>query len=262
MNYTETGEPVVTLKSVDGKYDTIDFIKLKIVVPTVFDGGISFRSFIKDIKHDAKGEYEEQRYVGRPERFIVYKGMNRTINFTLYLVAFSADELTGMWARCNMLNKLVYPIDNSAGSMTAPIVKLTLGDILTDQPGYVTSVSMNLTDMPWDIDSELTNVIELQIVYSIIEKGYITQAQEILFYTGDDLFANNRLNIQFQKAAANVNTQVKNEIAAAKQAGNTEFIQKQYQSIGLPSTSTIKIPPIKLPPFEISRNTPPTLTSV
>lgn len=204
MNYTETGEPVVTLKSIDGKYDTIDFIKLKIVVPTVFDGGISFRSFIKDIKHDAKGEYEEQRYVGRPERFIVYKGMNRTINFTLYLVAFSADELTGMWARCNMLNKLVYPIDNSAGSMTAPIVKLTLGDILTDQPGYVTSVSMNLTDMPWDIDSELTNVIELQIAYNIIEKGYITQAQDSLFLTGDDLFANDRLNTQFQNNIKNI----------------------------------------------------------
>ena len=196
MNYDDTGNPLTNIKNIDGKYDGVDFIKFKIVVPSVYDGGISFRSFIKDIKHDARGEYEEQRYVGRPERFIVYKGMSRNIDFTLYLVAFSADELTGVWARANMLNKLVYPIDNSAGYMTAPIVKLTLGNILTDQPGYVTDISMDLADVPWDIDSELTQVIQLQIKYSIIEKGYITQAQNNLFTTDMDLFANAPLNIQ------------------------------------------------------------------
>lgn len=257
MNYDE-GNPLTNIKDIDGKYADLDFIKLKFVVPEVYPNGISFRAFIKDIKHDAKGDYEEQRYVGRPERFIVYKGMSRSVDFTLYLVAFSADELTGVWARANMLNKLVYPINNSAGSMTAPIVKLTLGNILTDQPGYVTDIAMNLTDMPWDIDSELTQVIELQIKYNIIEKGYITQAQEYLFVEGMDLFANDPL---LKTAITNGKTQVKNALAAAKQTLNTEF-KSQYQSIGLPSTSTIKIPPIKLPPFEISRNTPPTLTNV
>ena len=258
MNYDAQGSPLTNIKDINGTYADLDFIKLKFVVPTVFDGGISFRAFIKDIKHDAKGDYEEQRYVGRPERFIVYKGMSRSVDFTLYLVAFSADELTGVWARANMLNKLVYPIDNSAGSMTAPIIQLTLGNILTNQPGYVTDIAMNLTDMPWDIDSELTQVIELQIKYNIIEKGYITQAQDNLFAEGMDLFANNPL---LNTANTTVNTQMKNGLAAAKQAGNTE-LQNQYQSKGLPSPSTIKIPPIKMPPFEISRNTPPTLTNV
>ena len=258
MNYNE-GTPLTNIKDIDGKYADLDFIKLKFVVPEVYPNGISFRAFIKDIKHDAKGDYEEQRYVGRPERFIVYKGMSRSVDFTLYLVAFSADELTGVWARANMLNKLVYPINNSAGSMTAPIVQLTLGNILTNQPGYVTDIGMNLTDMPWDIDSELTQVIELQIKYNIIEKGYITQAQEYLFLTGDDLFANAPL---YTKATTYTDTLVKNELTAAKQAGNAEFTRNQYQSTELPSISTIKIPSIKLPPFEISRNTPPTLTNV
>jgi len=245
MNYDAQGSPLTNINDINGNYADLDFIKLKFVVPEVYPTGISFRAFIKDIKHDAKGDYEEQRYVGRPERFIVYKGMSRSVDFTLYLVAFSADELTGVWARANMLNKLVYPIDNSAGSMTAPIVQLTLGNILTNQPGYVTDIAMNLTDMPWDIDSELTQVIELQIKYNIIEKGYITQAQDNLFAEGMDLFANDPL---LKTAITNGKTQVKNARAAAKQALNAE-LQNQYQSIQLPSPSTIKIPPIKLPPL-------------
>jgi hypothetical protein len=220
MNYDPTGSPLTNIHDINGNYADLDFIKLKFIVPDVYPDGISFRAFIKDIKHDAKGDYEEQRYVGRPERFIVYKGMSRSVDFTLYLVAFSADELTGVWARANMLNKLVYPINNSAGFMTAPIVKLTVGNILTNQPGYVTDIGMNFTDMPWDIDSELTQVIELQIKYNIIEKGYITQAQENLFAEGMDLFANDPL---LKTAITNGKTLVKNEVAAAKQAGNTEL---------------------------------------
>jgi hypothetical protein len=180
MNYTDDNGTVLgDIASIDGKYTDTDFIKFKIVVPTVFNGGISFRAFIQDIKHNAKGDFEEQRYVGRPERFIVYKGMNRSVTFTMYLVAFSQDELAGMWTRANMLNKLVYPIDTVAGFMVPPIVRITIGDIISDQPGYITDIGMDLKDMPWDIDSEVTNVVELNITFNIIEKNYITQKDTI-----------------------------------------------------------------------------------
>ena len=42
------------------------------------------------------------------------------------------------------------------------------------------------------------------VFYNIIEKGYITQAQDSLFLTGDDLFANDRLNTQFQNNIKNI----------------------------------------------------------
>ena len=192
MNYFDDGKMIITNPSdLDGKYANIDFIKFKIVVPTVFDGGISFRAFIKDIKHNGKGDFEEQRYIGRPERFIVYKGMNRSMTFTMYLVAFGQDELTGMWTRANMLNKLVYPINSVAGYMVPPIIKMTIGNILNDQPGYITDINMNLADFPWDIDGEVTNVVELSITYNILEKNYITQTN-----TSDTglLFANELIN--------------------------------------------------------------------
>lgn len=176
MNYTPNNKILTAITDINGKYDDVDFINFKIVVPDVFDGGINFRAFLKDIKHNAKGEYEEQRYVGRPERFIVYKGMTRSMTFSLYLVAFSEDELSGMWLRANMLNKLVYPISTVAGHMTPPIIKMTIGDIISEQPGYITDISMDFADSPWDVDRELTNVILLNVTFNIIEKNYITQA--------------------------------------------------------------------------------------
>jgi hypothetical protein len=143
MNFTESNKKILYPTDLNGQHDREDFIKFKIIVPNLYPEGIYFRAFIQDFKHDAKGEYEEQRYVGRPERFVVYKGMNRSVSFTLYLVAFSKEELSAVWVRANMLNKLVYPIDSRAGYMTPPLIKMTLGGILEDQPGYVTDISMD-----------------------------------------------------------------------------------------------------------------------
>jgi hypothetical protein len=195
MNFDVAGKTVFTAKLLDGVHDTEDFIKFKIVVPNLYPEGIYFRAFIQDFKHDAKGEYEEQRYVGRPERFVVYKGMNRSVSFTLYLVAFSKEELSAVWVRANMLNKLVYPIDSRAGYMTPPLVKMTLGGVLEDQPGYVTDISMDLADYTWDIDSELTQVVKLNINFNLIEKNFITQ-RNANAVAGTELFANSLITAQ------------------------------------------------------------------
>ena len=220
MNYFDDGKMIITNPSdLDGKYANIDFIKFKIVVPTVFDGGISFRAFIKDIKHNGKGDFEEQRYIGRPERFIVYKGMNRSMTFTMYLVAFGQDELSGIWARANMLNKLIYPIDSVAGYMVPPIIRMTIGNILNDQPGYITDINMNLADFPWDIDSEVTNVVELNITFNIIEKNYITQLQNDITNTNNTgyLFAESPISDALRTSGVQVQNQVNTALASVRE---------------------------------------------
>lgn len=154
-----------------------DYITFKIRVPGVpeLENGIKFRAFIGDFNHSSKGQYEEVRYVGRPERFMTYKGMNRSSTFSMYLVAFSQEELSGMWVRCDMLNKLVFPIKDLGGYMMPPITILTIGNILVDQPGYVENVDMKLADIPWDIDEELPMAIQLTLSFNIIENSFITQ---------------------------------------------------------------------------------------
>lgn len=170
-----------------------DYVKFIVAVPGVPDLelGIKFRAFIGDFNHNAKGQYEEVRYVGRPERFVTYKGMNRSVTFSLFLVAFSEDELSGMWTRANVLNKLMFPIQNANGFMVPPLVKLTVGNVLVNQPGYIENVDMRLqaeAGIPWDIDGELPMAINLNMTFNIIEDSYITQQAD-----SRNLFAINQL---------------------------------------------------------------------
>lgn len=162
-------------KYLDGLNENQDYVKFKIAVPTIFDKGITFRAFIEDINHNSRGQYDEVRYVGRPERFITYKGMNRSVTFGMYLIAFSEEELDTIWTRADMLNRLTYPIENAGGFMIPPIARLTIGNIFVDQPGYIENVDMRLQDIPWDIDKELTQAIKLNLTFNIIEDVYPTQ---------------------------------------------------------------------------------------
>jgi hypothetical protein len=158
-----------------------DYVLFKISVPTVYDKGIRFRAFIEDFNHSSKGEYDSVRYIGRPERFITYRGLTRSATLSILLVAFSEEELYGVWTRCNMLNKLVYPIGADGGFMTPPLAKLTLGSVLVDQPGFVENVEMRFQEVPWDIDAELPMAVKLNMTYSIIEKEFVTQKNGMLF---------------------------------------------------------------------------------
>jgi hypothetical protein len=152
-----------------------DYITFKISSPGVF-AGIKFRAFLDDINHSSKGLYEEVRYVGRPEKFVTYKGMNRSMTFSMYLVAFSPEELDTIWARAEILNKLTFPINSANGGfMVPPLTKLTIGNIIVDQPGYVENVDMRLQDIPWDIDRGLPQAIKINLTFNILEEGFLTQ---------------------------------------------------------------------------------------
>jgi hypothetical protein len=189
MNFINQGTAgAVDAAQLDGLHEDADYIKFRIVVPGVFNQGINFRAFIEDINHSSKGQYEEVRYVGRPERFITYKGMNRSITISMFLVAFSDQELTTIWTRANMLNKLTFPIDTSGGFMTPPIARLTIGNVIVNQPGYVENVDMRLQDIPWDIDRELPQAIKLNLTYNIIEEGFVTQKATNPFAPGSQIF--------------------------------------------------------------------------
>lgn len=250
MNMSIRDKPLANLRNIDGAYESTDFIKFKIVVPNVFSEGLNFRAFIQDLKHDSKGEYEEQRYVGRPERFMVYKGMSRSLKFVAYLVAFTKEELTGVWLRANMLNKLVYPINTAAGYMIPPIARLTIGNVIEDQPGYFTDIGMDFDNCPWDIDSEVTQVVKLDMSFNIIEKNFITQNQTNNAIYNADPFANDLIakqviisatddvvmpNIDIPQINLNPKADPLSQESLSRDLSATtqRFIEKKNQEIGM-----------------------------
>lgn len=139
------------------------------------DGPIRFRAFIKDLQQSATPEYKSYQYIGRMEKFVNYVGVQREISFKLGVIAFSKDELDGVWKRINYLTGLVFPYGFNRGIFQPNIVRLTIGDVYTEQPGYVTALSTNFNELgtSWEIDGgrQVPIGAEMDIKFTIIEKS-------------------------------------------------------------------------------------------
>jgi hypothetical protein len=139
------------------------------------DGPIRFRAFIKDLTQTATPDYKPYQYIGRMERFVSYIGVQREISFKLGVIAFSKEELDGCWKRINYLTGLVFPYGFNRGIFQPNIVRLTIGDVYTEQPGYVTALSTNFNELgtSWEIDGgrQVPIAAEMDIKFTIIEKS-------------------------------------------------------------------------------------------
>lgn len=134
---------------------------------------IPFRAFISTITESVKPEHNEQRYIGRTERFITYSGAKRTASIEFNIVAFSEKEIDAMWTRINYLTGLAFPKGVSAsGFMIPQLFKITIGKIYQDQPCYIESLDYTMLDemTTFDIDREVAQVIKVQMNISLIEK--------------------------------------------------------------------------------------------
>jgi hypothetical protein len=69
------------------------------------------------------------------------------------------------------------------GILQPNIVKLSLGNIYTDQPGYVTSIRSDFGGniSSWDIDKQVPHGATVDIQFDIIEKRGVTTAGTELY---------------------------------------------------------------------------------
>lgn len=134
---------------------------------------VQFRAFITGLQQNANPEYTPLQYIGRVEKFINFKGIQREVGFKLGVIAYSKDELDLVWTRINYLTGLVYPYGFSRGILQPNIVRLTIGNIYNDQPGYITSMNTDFSGMSetWDIDRQVTIGATMDIKFVIIEKS-------------------------------------------------------------------------------------------
>jgi hypothetical protein len=137
---------------------------------------IPFRAMISGLQEFVRPEYQDTRYVGRVERNIVYFGATREVSFNLKVHAFSEDELLNVWEKVRHLTGLCFPSEYANGYMVPPFVKLTIGGIYRDQPGYITSITNVVEDdTSWDVaKGQVPHGLSLTIGYSIIEKTHPT----------------------------------------------------------------------------------------
>lgn len=133
---------------------------------------VYFRALLSSIKESIKPQFNEQQYVGRTERFVTYGGVKRGLNLAFNIVAFSTDEMDGMWSRINYLSGLAFPKGVKNGFMVPPLFKMTIGGIYDDQPCYIESLDYDFLDesITFDINREVPFAINVTMQVSILEK--------------------------------------------------------------------------------------------
>jgi hypothetical protein len=132
-----------------------------------------FRALISNIKEHVKPEFNEQRYIGRTERFVTYGGVKRSVDLTFNIVAFSEAELNSMWERINYLTGLAFPRSvSTSGFIVPPLFKITVGGIYDLQPCYIESLDYDMLDetITFDIDREVSQTINVSMTLSLLEK--------------------------------------------------------------------------------------------
>ena len=110
-----------------------------------------FRAFLGSISDNYSANWNSQKYVGRGENFYTYDGFDRKISLSFTLAAQSRVELIPMYKKLNYLISQMAPDYSGAGLMRGPLVTLTIGGYVHNQPGFITGLTVEMgEDTTWE----------------------------------------------------------------------------------------------------------------
>ena len=162
---------------------------------------IHFRSYIKGLKDGYNADWKSSRYMGRGEDFYSYNGFKRDISFNFEVPILSAREQSSVYSKLNYLASLMAPDYTQGGFMRGNLVRLTVGDYITDVPGVLTGIDFKIDESGgWNIGRDKNgNKIEGDYVMpKLIEVGgfkflpihdFVPRTvQESFIETGDGIY--------------------------------------------------------------------------
>jgi hypothetical protein len=104
--------------------------------------------------------------MGRPDGAYLYTSFERSISFNFMVAAMSRSEMIPMWRKLNLLASYTMPdFDGSGGRPAGPFMRLTIGSLFQQTPGFLTSLSYTIPDdATWDIAEDVaTNKVAKQL---------------------------------------------------------------------------------------------------
>ena len=173
-------EQIKTEKIPSGDGVNSDIIKF---IFTTSNNDVHFRAFLSNINQTVTPEFNEQRYIGRTERFVTYGGVKRGVSLKFHIASFSQAETNTVWTKVNYLTGLAFPKGvSTSGFMIPPLFKITIGGIYDHQPCYINTLEFTMLDetTTFDIDAEVSQVIEVSMQLTLLEKT--TQLYDSPFY--------------------------------------------------------------------------------
>jgi hypothetical protein len=151
-------QPIYQSKNLNRQLDTNDLVNFRIAAidsNRTKDNKLDwmhFRAFIDGFSDAYSAEWSAQKYMGRGEPLFKYGGFDRKISLSFTVAAQSKPELMIQYKKLNYLASNLAPYYSDAGYMSGPLVKLTMGGWCYDQPGFITSMTLDVPqESPWEI---------------------------------------------------------------------------------------------------------------
>lgn len=118
---------------------------------------IHFRAYLENFTDNFTGNWQSFKYSGRGENFYIYDSFQRSINFGFTIAVESRAEQSPQYQKINYLASLTAPdYAQNSGFMRGCFVKMTIGDYLTQVPGFLNSVNYSVANnIPWDIARDI-----------------------------------------------------------------------------------------------------------
>lgn len=114
--------------------------------------------------------------MGRPDGAYLYNSFERSISFTFMVAALSRSEMIPMWRKLNQLASYTMPDFGGGGKPAGPFMRITIGHMFQQTPGFITSLSYTVPDdATWDIAEDDDNdakqlpmVVEANVSMTIV----------------------------------------------------------------------------------------------
>ena len=160
---------VYDVKPDDTSVDDLDSIVLKFE-SVKQNKAVNFVSTITGLGESFSPGWNSNKFIGNPFNFYTYEGIERSVSFSFKIFSLNPSEHKIAWEKLNFLTSLVYPqaYEGEAGYITAPFLKLTIGDMYKRKEGFIESLSYGIDDStPWNTEDEYESVND-----KIDTKGY------------------------------------------------------------------------------------------
>jgi hypothetical protein len=113
---------------------------------------MNFRAYIDSFSDSYSSDWKAQSYMGRGEKFYKYEGFSRDISLAFTVVAQSQGEMNGMYQKLNYLASSLAPYYTKQGYMAGNLVKLTVGNYIYEQVGFISSITYDIPEeSSWEL---------------------------------------------------------------------------------------------------------------
>jgi len=134
---------------------------------------IQFRAlFTEDITDTISPSWNPINYIGRTTAVYTYQNTARSIGFGFTIFPKTKQEFPILLEKVNYLVGMCYPNLDDYFRASGPLIKLTVGDIVKNQLGFLSecSVTFPSSESPWETDAGLqfTKKIDISIGFTYI----------------------------------------------------------------------------------------------